>query len=65
MYVLFVNGEDFQFETDTNILLLQPVHINGAKMIMTEEQYGINLALVEKMEVVEIGQGKIVETIRS
>ena len=65
MYVLFVNGQVFQFETDTNVLLLHPTHINGAEMIMTEEQYGINLAQVEKMEVVEIGQGKIGEAIRS
>ena len=63
VYVLFKTGQDMQFETDTNVLLLQPVLINGAKMIMTEDEYGINLAQVEKMEVVEIGRGKIGETI--
>ncbi|MFC5587528.1 hypothetical protein ACFPRA_01225 [Sporosarcina soli] len=59
VYVLFKNGQDMQFETDTNVLLQQPVHINGAEMIMTEEEYGINLAQVKDLEVVEIGKGKI------
>lgn len=59
VYVHFKNGRDMQFETNTNVLLLQPVNVNGAEMIMTEEQYGINLAQVEELEVVEIGKGKI------
>ena len=59
VYVLFKNGQDMQFETDTNVLLQQPVHINGAEMIMTEEEYGVNLAQVKDLEVVEIGKGKI------
>lgn len=59
VYVHFKNGRDTQFETNTNVLLLQPIHVNGAEMIMTEEQYGINLAQVEELEVVEIGKGKI------
>lgn len=59
VYVLFKNGQDMQFETNTNVLLLQPIHINGAEMIMTEEKYGINLAQVKDLEVVEIGKGRI------
>lgn len=47
------------------MLLLQPVLMNGAKMILTEDEYGVNLAQVEKMEVVEIVRGKIGETISS
>ena len=38
VYVLFKNGKDMQFETDTNVLLQQAVHINGSDMIMTEEE---------------------------
>lgn len=64
VYVLFENKQDMQFETDTNVLELEPVHINGAEMIMTENEYGINLKRVEKMEVVEIGKGKIGEFVR-
>lgn len=52
-----------QFETVDNPLEIEPVHINGAEMVMTKEQYGINLLQVEKMEVVEIGKGKIGELV--
>lgn len=65
VYLLFKNGVDRQFETDTNILLLQPVNVNGAEMVMTKEQFGINLAQVKKLEVVQIGQGKIGEIVNS
>lgn len=61
VYVLFKTGQDMQFETNTNVLLQKPVHINGAQMITTEEQYIFNMAQVEKLEVVEIGKGKIGE----
>ena len=52
-----------QFETDTNVLNLKPVRVNGAKMIMTPEQYGINLNHIEKLEIVQIGHGKIGEIV--
>lgn len=61
VYIEFKDGRDMQFETDTNVLELQPMHINGAEMIMTPEQYGVNLIHVKKMEVVQIGHGKIGE----
>jgi len=62
VYVDF-GDKDYQFETNTNVLELKPVHINGAEMVITEEQYAINLAQVEKVEVVEIGEGKIGEIV--
>ncbi|MCM3638239.1 hypothetical protein M3152_10930 [Sporosarcina luteola] len=65
VYVEFLNGQDMQFMTDTNVLTLKPVHVNGAEMIMTQDQYGINLVQVKKMEVVEIGRGKIGEFVGS
>lgn len=52
-----------QFETDTNILLLKLMNLNGAQMVMTEDQYGVNLAQVKKLEVVQIGHGKIGEIV--
>ncbi len=61
VYVLLKNGKDVQFETVDNPLEMEPVHINGAEMVMTKEQYGINLLQVRKMEVVEFGKGKIGE----
>ena len=63
VYILLKNGKDVQFETVDNPLEIEPVHINGAEMVMTKEQYGINLLQVEKMEVVEIGKGKIGELV--
>ncbi len=61
VYVLLKNGQDFQFESVDNPLEIEPLHINGTEMVMTKDQYGINLLKVEKMEVVEIGKGKIGE----
>lgn len=52
-----------QFDTDANVLHLKPIHVNGAKMIMTPEQYGVNLNHVQKLEVVQIGHGKIGEIV--
>ena len=63
VYTVFKNGQDMQFETNTNVLLLQPFNVNGAKMIMTKDQYGVNMAQVKKLEVVEIGHGKIGEIV--
>ncbi|MFS0687799.1 hypothetical protein AB1K89_00940 [Sporosarcina sp. 179-K 8C2 HS] len=42
-------------------LTIKPVHVNGAEMIMTQDQHGLNLVQFIKMEVVEIGRGKIGE----
>ena len=63
VYTVFKTGADMQFETNTNVLLLQPFNVNGAKMIMTKDQYGVNMAQVKKLEVVEIGHGKIGEIV--
>lgn len=59
----FKNGQDMQFETDTNILLQQPVNVNGAEMVMTKDEYGVNMAQVKRLEVVQIGHGKIGEIV--
>lgn len=59
--VEFFTGQDMHFYTDTNVLKLQPVHINGGEFIMTKEQWGVNLVQVKRMEVIEIGRGKIGE----
>lgn len=63
VYVLLKNGKDVQFESVDNPLEIEPVHINGAEMVMTKEQYGINLLQVERLEVVEFGKGKIGELV--
>lgn len=63
VYIVFKNGQDMQFETDTNVLLLKPVHVNGAEMIMTKDECGVNLAQVKKLEVVQMGHGKIGEIV--
>ncbi|MGN7409989.1 hypothetical protein [Sporosarcina sp. SAFN-010] len=64
VYVLLKNGKDVQFESVDNPLEIEPVHINGAEMVMTKEQYGINLLQVERLEVVEFGKGKIGELVQ-
>ena len=64
VYIVFDNGQDMQFETNTNLLLQLPIDVNGAKMLMTEEEHCINMLHVENMEVVEIGKGKIGNTER-
>ncbi|MDW0111127.1 hypothetical protein [Sporosarcina aquimarina] len=64
VYVEFDGGKDYQFETITNPLNVEPISINGSEMIFTEDEYGINKAQVTKIEVVEIGKGKIGEYIR-
>lgn len=63
VYVEFKNGQDHQFETNTNVLDLNPVNVNGARMIFTKDEHGLNLRQVQKMEVVRIGHGKIGELI--
>lgn len=63
IYIELKNGKDVQFDSVDNPLEIEPVHINGTEMVMTQEQYGINLLQVEKMEVVEIGKGKVGELI--
>lgn len=63
VYTVFKNGQDYQFETNTNVLNLEPIQVNGAQIIMTKDEYGINMNQVKKMEVVRIGHGKIGEIV--
>jgi len=62
--VLFKNGYDMQFKTNTNVQLVKPVRINGAEMIITEET-AFNFLQVEKLEVVEIDKVKTNDLIRN
>ena len=52
--VTFTNGQRFDFETKSDVRKLKPIEVNGAKMIFTEEQVGINLILVKEMVVVKL-----------
>lgn len=63
VYIVFKNGQDYQFETNTNVLYLEPIQVNGAQIIMTKDEHGINMNQVQKMEVVRIGHGKIGEIV--
>lgn len=63
VYVVFKDGRDMQFDTDTNMLHLKQIRVNGARMLITPEQYGVNLNHVKKLEVVQVGHGKIGEIV--
>ncbi|MCM3454473.1 hypothetical protein M3685_11005 [Heyndrickxia oleronia] len=54
VYVLFENGQDMQFETDTNVKMTQPVEINGGRFIITENEKLINVNYIKEMNVVEL-----------
>ncbi|WP_313893837.1 hypothetical protein [Psychrobacillus sp.] len=51
--VTFHDGKKFDFKTDDNVRMLQPKNINGAKLIMTKEQYAVNLIHVKEMRVTQ------------
>ncbi|RWR06738.1 hypothetical protein QNH23_06420 [Siminovitchia fortis] len=54
VYALLKNGQDIQFETDTNIKVAMPVMIDGARFLVTKEEIVLNLDEVEKLEMVQI-----------
>ncbi|GIN38473.1 hypothetical protein [Heyndrickxia oleronia] len=54
VYVLFKNGQDMQFETDTNVKMAQPVEINGGRFIITENEKLINVDYIKELNVVEL-----------
>ncbi|MCI1593232.1 hypothetical protein [Heyndrickxia oleronia] len=54
VYVLFENGQDMQFETDTNVKMAQPVEINGGRFIITENEKLINVDYIKDLNVVEL-----------
>jgi hypothetical protein len=60
VYVQFTNGKDAQFETNTNVLMQQPVHINGGEFIITENNYAINLLHIDYLDLAEYGLGILI-----
>lgn len=54
VYVLFNNGQDMQFETDTNVKMVMPQYINGGRFIVTENQYVINADEIKKLDIVAL-----------
>lgn len=53
VYIMFKNGSNIHFETDTNLNLAEPQSINGGQFIVTENDHVINLLQVEEMKVVQ------------
>lgn len=51
--ITFSNGQKYDFETNSDVRSLNPIEVNGARMIMTEEEIGININHVEDMEVIK------------
>lgn len=51
--ITFSNGQKYDFETNSDVRSLNPIEVNGARMIMTEEEIGININHVEDMKVIE------------
>ncbi|MBU5214576.1 hypothetical protein [Heyndrickxia oleronia] len=54
VYVLFKNGQNMQFETDTNVKMAQPVKINGGRFIITENKNLINVDYIKELDMVEL-----------
>jgi TRAP-type uncharacterized transport system substrate-binding protein len=55
VYVLFNNGKDVQFETDTDVRKVPTVHINGGNFIITEDKEAIiNVDQIKGMKVVRL-----------
>ncbi|MEK5148746.1 hypothetical protein MKX53_17335 [Psychrobacillus sp. FSL K6-4615] len=51
--ITFYSGQKFEFETNSDVRSLNPIEINGARMIMTEEEIGINIIHIKDMKVIE------------
>jgi len=51
--ITFYNGQKYDFETNSDVRSLNPIEVNGARMIMTEEEIGININHVEDLKVIE------------
>lgn len=51
--ITFYNGQKFDFETNSDVRSLKPIEINGAQMIMIEEEIRINIIHIKDMKVVE------------
>jgi len=51
--ITFSNGLKYDFETNSDVQKLKPIEVNGARMIMTEEEIGININHVEDMKIIQ------------
>jgi len=51
--ITFYNGQKYDFETNSDVRSLKPIEINGARMIMTEEEVAINIIHIKDMKVIE------------
>lgn len=49
----FHSGMEIEFETNSDVMKLEPIEVNGASMILTEEEIGINLVQIKDMKIVE------------
>lgn len=50
IYIQFTNGQELQFETDTNVELATPIVVNEQLMIVTENEYAFNLRHVQVLK---------------
>lgn len=51
--ITFSNGQKYDFETKSDVRSLNPIEVNGARMIMTEEEIAINIIHIKDMKVIE------------
>jgi hypothetical protein len=54
VYILFSNGEDIQFETDTDMNNAPTKTVNGVTFRVTENEYAINMDHVKEINVVRL-----------
>lgn len=54
VYVKFQNGKDLQFETISNVRKLKPFIVNNQPLIMTKDEYVMNLNHVKEIDQVEL-----------
>lgn len=52
--ILFKNGTRLDSHTNTDITNVIPISINGTEIVITEEEYCINLLQVEEMNIHEL-----------
>ncbi|WP_144461796.1 hypothetical protein [Siminovitchia fortis] len=54
VYIVLSNGQDIQFETNTNIKMQMPINIGGGKFIITEEEHVINVDHIKELDIVQL-----------
>lgn len=50
VFVKFKNGQSLQFDTDTNIKMTAPKMVNEQPMLITENDYALNLRHVDSID---------------